>query len=277
MDKPLRQLVNKWSRARWTDPPEGPVLAPADRSTATRGPPLASPHMPSQPPRWPVVVFDLDGTLVDTISLIVASYQHTFTTVLGAREDEARIRGWIGQPLIRAFLEVCPERADELYATYLEWNHANTERLIRRYAGVEAMLSELVSAGVRVAVATSKLREPAQTALRLAGLEHHVAVLVTIEDTDRHKPDPQPLLRALERLDWAAADAVYVGDAVVDVEAARNAGMAAIGVTWGAGSREAVVGAQPEVVADTVAQLLEALLPARAAGPNLRSSPGSGS
>ncbi len=212
-------------------------------------------------PRWPVVVFDLDGTLVDTIGLIVASYQHTFTTVLGAAQDEVRIRGWIGQPLIRAFEEVSPKHADELYANYLEWNHANTVRLIRRYPGVDAMLATLVAAGVEVAVATSKLRAPARTALRLAGLQQHVGVLVTIEDTDRHKPDPQPLLHALQQVGASPEQAVYVGDAVVDIAAARNAGMASIGVTWGAGAREAVLEARPDVVADTVEELLTVLLP----------------
>jgi len=221
--------------------------------------------MPSNLPRWPVVVFDLDGTLVDTIGLIIASYQHTFTTVLGVHEDEARIRAWIGQPLIRAFREVSPERADELHATYLAWNHANTERLIRRYPDVDSVLARLLAGGVRVGVATSKLREPALTALRLAGLDHHVGVLVTIEDTDRHKPDPQPLLCAAERLGAVPEEAVYVGDAVVDIQAARNAGMAAIGVTWGAGTWDAVRDAQPDVVVDTVGQLLEALLPGAAA------------
>jgi pyrophosphatase PpaX len=217
--------------------------------------------LPTPEPRWPVVVFDLDGTLVDTIGLIVASYQHTFTTVLGAPEDEARIRGWIGQPLIRAFEQVSPERADELYSTYLAWNHANTERLIRRYPGVDSMLDALRAWGVQVAVATSKLREPAQTALRLAGLQEHVAVLVTIEDTARHKPDPQPLLHAIERVGASPGDAVYVGDAVVDIEAARNAGMAAIGVTWGAGTRDAVTAARPDVVAETVEELQLTLMP----------------
>jgi len=212
-------------------------------------------------PRWPVVVFDLDGTLVDTIGLIVASYQHTFTTVLGAAQDEVRIRGWIGQPLIRAFEEVSPKHADELYANYLEWNHANTVRLIRRYPGVDAILATLVAAGVEVAVATSKLGAPARTALRLAGLQQHVGVLVTIEDTDRHKPDPQPLLHALQQVGASPEQAVYVGDAVVDIAAARNAGMAAIGVTWGAGAREAVLEARPDVVADTVEELLTVLLP----------------
>ncbi len=217
--------------------------------------------MPSPTPRWPVAVFDLDGTLVDTIGLIVASYQHAFQTVLGRQEDEVLIRSWIGQPLARAFRSISPEHADRLCATYLEWNQANTRRLIRRYAGVETMMAALVEAGVGIAVATSKLKGPAETAVRLSGLAGVVDVLVTMEDTDRHKPDPQPLLHALERLGAQPGQAVYVGDAVVDVQAARNAGMSAIGVTWGAGERDSVVAARPDVVADTVDELTAALLP----------------
>ena len=211
-------------------------------------------------PRWPHVVFDLDGTLVDTIGLIVASYQHAFTTVLGREEDETMIRSWIGQPLIRGFRSIDPERADELFSTYLAWNRANTERLIRRYAGIDTLVADLVAAGVQVAAATSKLRAPAVDAIRLTGLEAYLDVLVTMEDTDAHKPDPAPLLLAVARLGGTAADAVYVGDAVVDVQAARNAGMAAIGVTWGAGTPESVEAAEPDVVAHTVDDLRAALL-----------------
>jgi pyrophosphatase PpaX len=211
-------------------------------------------------PRWPVVVFDLDGTLVDTIGLILASYQHAFTTVLGRAEDETLIRSWIGQPLIRGFRSLAPEHADELYATYLAWNRANTERLIRRYAGMDVLLADLRSAGVRLAAATSKLRPPAADALRLAGLDAYLDALVTMEDTEAHKPDPAPLLLAAERVGGSVGAAAYVGDAVVDVRAAQNAGMAAVGVTWGAGTREALVGARPDVVADTVDELRAALL-----------------
>jgi pyrophosphatase PpaX len=210
--------------------------------------------------RWPSVVFDLDGTLVDTIGLIIDSYQHAFATVLGAPEDEAVIRGWIGQPLIRAFRQRSPERADELFATYVDWNNANTERLIRRYAGMDGLLADLAAAGVGLAAATSKRRGSAESALRLTGLDAYVSILVTLEDTTEHKPDPAPLLLAVERLGGRPGEAVYVGDAVVDVQAARRAGMAAVAVTWGAGTRDDVVAAEPDVVADTVEELRSALL-----------------
>ncbi|HEX2705062.1 MAG TPA: HAD-IA family hydrolase, partial [Candidatus Lustribacter sp.] len=184
-------------------------------------------------PRWPVAVFDLDGTLVDTIHLIVESYQHTFRTHRGHTEDEARIRSWIGRPLIEAFREVDAHEAEAMYATYLTWNRANTERLIRRYDGVEDLLVALRSAGVRVAVVTSKRRDAALPALRLCALESYVDLLVTMENTTRHKPDPEPLRFALSQLGIGADQACYVGDAAVDLLAAAAAGMAGIGVTWG--------------------------------------------
>jgi pyrophosphatase PpaX len=85
-----------------------------------------------------------------------------------------------------------------------------------------------------------------------------------MEDTVLHKPDPEPLLLAVNRLGATPDQAVYVGDAIVDVQAARNAGMAAVAVTWGAGVREALEAMAPDVVAETVDDLREALLPTRA-------------
>ena len=213
------------------------------------------------PARWPVVVFDLDGTLVDTIGLIVASYQHAFTTVLGREEDEAMIRSWIGQPLIRGFRAIDAEHADELLSTYLAWNRANTKRLIRRYAGIDTLLADLTAAGVRVAAAASKLRGPAQEAVRLTGLTAYLDVLVTMEDTDAHKPDPAPLLLAVDRL-GTGRRATRSTSATPSSTCARPAtpGMAAVGVTWGAGTREDVVGSAPDVVAHTVDELRAALL-----------------
>ncbi|HQK31682.1 MAG TPA: HAD-IA family hydrolase [Phycicoccus sp.] len=210
---------------------------------------------------WPTVVFDLDGTLVDTINLIVASYQHAFRTVLGREEDEARIRAWIGQPLLRCFRESSPAHADALFAAYTTWNEANTERLVRGYAGVAELLLELTSQGARVAVATSKRHPPAAKALALTGLTDLVPVLVTMEDTTVHKPDPTPLLLAVERAGGEPGRAAYVGDAVVDVRAAQAAGMAGIGVLWGAGTEADLRAAEPLGVASNVAALWALLLP----------------
>jgi pyrophosphatase PpaX len=211
-------------------------------------------------PRWQTILFDLDGTLADTIPLIVASYQHAFREVRGEEIDEVRARAWIGRPLLGALLEEDPERGHELDRTYREWNLANTSRLIQRYAGVPEMLTTLTEAGAAVHVVTSKRRETARLALAAVGVDHLVDVVGALEDTTRHKPDPEPLLEAARRLGIDPVTTVYVGDATVDVLAARAAGMAAVAVTWGAGERAALAATGPDVVVDTVAELTAYLL-----------------
>jgi pyrophosphatase PpaX len=211
-------------------------------------------------PRFRTVLFDLDGTLADTIPLIVASYQHAFRTVLAQDVDEARARAWIGRPLLPALLEEAPDHGHELDRVYREWNLANTHALIRRYAGVPELLADLAAAGVRTAVATSKRRETARLALEGVGIDHLVDVVAGLEDTTRHKPEPDPLLHAAASLGVDPRDCVYVGDATVDVLAARAAGMAAVAVTWGAGERSALVATGPDAVVDTVPHLAAYLL-----------------
>jgi pyrophosphatase PpaX len=210
--------------------------------------------------RWSTAVFDLDGTLADTINLIVESYQHAFRTVLGREEDPDVIKSWIGRPLLSAFRDHSPEQADELYTTYLQWNADNTERLIRSYDGVVDVLGDLRAAGVHVGIATSKRRESAQQAMDILGISTHVDVLVAMEDTERHKPDPTPLLLALQRMGRSSNAAVYVGDAVVDVLAGKAAGMDTLAVTWGAGQPEALHAVRPTAVASNAAELRAAFL-----------------
>ena len=204
--------------------------------------------------------FDLDGTLADTIPLIVASYQHAFRTVLGEEVEEDRARAWIGRPLLGALLEESPEHGHALDAAYREWNLANTARLIRRYDGVPEMLRDLAAAGVRTAIVTSKRRETARLALEAVGVDHLVEVVAGLEDTERHKPAPEPLLHGAAALGVEPGECVYVGDATVDLRAARAAGMAAIAVTWGAGSREALAAEGPDAVLDDVPALTGLLL-----------------
>ncbi len=210
-------------------------------------------------PRWPVILFDLDGTLADTINLIVTSYQHAFKQVIGREWDPAEIKSWIGMSLIDAFhTALGKELGDEAFAVYTTFNEANTERLIRGYDGIPELLADLNAAGVRTGVVTSKRRGQAQRAIDLCHLD--IRLLVAHEDVDAHKPDPRPLLLGLEMLDGTPSDAVYVGDAAVDVIAAHHAGLPSVAVTWGAGERSAIEAAGPSVLCDTVAELRAQLL-----------------
>lgn len=227
---------------------------------------MSLPEPDAEPtPRWGVVLFDLDGTLADTIPLIVASYQHAFRAVLGEEPTEERARAWIGRPLLEALLEESPEHGHELDRAYREWNLANTSRLIRRYAGVPELLAALAAAGARTAVVTSKRRHAAGLALTGVGIDDLVGVAASLEDTERHKPFADPLLHAARVLGVEPQECVYVGDAVVDLRAARAAGMAAVGVTWGAGVPAELEAAGPDALVRTVAELAAVLLPG--AGP----------
>jgi pyrophosphatase PpaX len=211
-------------------------------------------------PAWPTVLFDLDGTLADTIHLIVESYNHTLATI-GLHRDPDEIRSWIGRALVETFEDVDPVRAPELDRAYREWNLANTDRLIRQYAGVPELLAALTDAGVTMGVVTSKRRPTAAKAMVAVGIEGMLPILAGLEDTSSHKPDPAPLLHALQQLGVDAVECVYVGDAAVDVLAARGAGMASIAVTWGAGLRPTLLAAGPDHLVDSVDQLTNLLLP----------------
>jgi len=211
-------------------------------------------------PRWQTIFFDLDGTLANTIPLIVASYQHAFREVRGEEIEDARARAWIGRPLLGALLEEDPERGHDLDRTYREWNLANTARLIESYDGVPEMLTTLTAAGASTHIVTSKRTETARLALAGVGIDHLIDVVGALEHTTRHKPDPEPLLVAAAKLGVDPTAVVYVGDATVDILAARGAGMAAIAVTWGAGERAALEATDPDTIVDTVTELTAYLL-----------------
>lgn len=211
-------------------------------------------------PPWKTVFFDLDGTLADTIPLIIASYQHAFREVLREEVDDVRARAWIGRPLLDALLEESPTHGHELDRVYREWNLANTERLILTFDGVPELVAELSDAGVRSAVVTSKRRETAALALKYVGLAGLIEVAAGLEDTAEHKPRPAPLLHGARLLDVDPAGCVYVGDATVDVLAAQAAGMDSVAVTWGAGTREDLVATGPDELCETVDELADLLL-----------------
>lgn len=206
------------------------------------------------------MVFDLDGTLVNTIPLIIASYDHALWAVFQTHADPEEARGWIGQTLYGTFSSRYPDHADELIAAYLEFNLAHLDELSRPYEGMAELLIGLKAAGVTIGVATSKRRSSAVATLRAVGLDGLIPVTVAMEDTLAHKPDPEPLLLALERLGHTPSESAYVGDAVVDVLAAQAAGMDAIAVTWGAGLEAELTEAKPLLLSGAMPTVRGALL-----------------
>lgn len=210
-------------------------------------------------PRWQTALFDLDGTLCNTIELIVASFQHTHREVLGLELAREEALGWIGRTLMDIYAP-WGERQQSLVDCYLQFNLANLERLQTRYDGIAELLDSLRAAGVCVGVATSKRRHSAERSLAAAGLTDLAPLVAAMDDTQQHKPHPAPIRYALERMGAAPQTSVYIGDAVVDVQAAKAAGVAQIAVTWGAGDRTDLMLEEPTAVTDSVDELARWLL-----------------
>lgn len=210
--------------------------------------------------RWPVVLFDLDGTLVDTIGLIITSLQHTWRTELGEELDVDLARGWIGRTLPDMFAPYGADKVERMRSTYVEFNIEQLPVLQTSIDGMVELVDDLRAAGAELAVATSKRRGAAQLSLDVSGLTGKVTLATTLDDTDVHKPRPEPLLHALDHIGRDAREAVYVGDAIYDIQAAKAAGLDQIAVTWGAGEASALEAELPTALVHEVAELRQLLL-----------------
>jgi pyrophosphatase PpaX len=211
--------------------------------------------------RFPVVLFDLDGTLIDSGPMIVASMKHAAKVVLERDIPEAVLAAAVGGPGLTAQMrELDPERVDDLVAAYREHNEPLHEELEAFWEVVE-VLPRLRAEGRRLGIVTAKRRATVQLAFdRLPGLESNFDVLVGSEDTERHKPDPDPILEALARLAAAPDDAAYVGDSPFDVRAAKAAGVFSIAVAWGGiHGEDALAREEPDALVRHAEELLGVL------------------
>jgi len=220
------------------------------------------------------VVFDLDGTVVDTVELIVESFRFATRSVLDEVLPDEVILAGVGQPLMAQMERLSAVHARELYDVYREYNHRRHDELIRGYEGVSEVLGALKDAGRRLGIVTSKSSDTTAMAFRAVGLREHFDVVVTASDTTEHKPSPVPLHLCLERLGAQAEGSLYVGDAPADITAGRAAGMATAAVAWGVFGREALLAAGPDYWLGEPRELLALCL--RGEGLRVSDSPGQG-
>lgn len=190
--------------------------------------------------RFAAYLFDLDGTLIDSIDLIFRAYRHTAERHLSISPPDSVWREGLGTPLRQQLSAVCqdPELIEAMVATYREYHHAHHDASVRAYPQVVEVVQALALRGARLGVVTSKLRTGAERGLIATGLMEFFHTIITADEVSRHKPHPEPVHAALERLGVEAGESVFIGDSPHDIAAGRDAGVATAGVLWGPFGRE---------------------------------------
>jgi pyrophosphatase PpaX len=179
------------------------------------------------------VLFDLDGTLIDTTPLIMESFRHTFLYHFDYKISDEELLEFLGIPLRKPFEDRYPGMEEILIKTYKEFNERKHDAYVGIFIGIEKLLSELKEKGVRTGIVTSKRRELALRGMQLFGIDRDMSVFVYMEDTIRHKPEGDPILKALEQLPYVEKESVlYVGDSSYDILCAKNAGVKSAAVAW---------------------------------------------
>ena len=210
------------------------------------------------------ILFDFDGTLMDTNEVIIQSWQYAFKKIKGVEGDRDAIIRTFGEPLaltLKKFFGGTEEDIAEFLRVYRDYQTNVFEDEIVLFPGVYDMLRKLKELGYRMAVVTSRLSQSTYEGLRKFGVLDLFDVVVTADDTKAHKPDPEPANIALAKLGVSAEEAVMVGDTRMDMGCAKNAGLISVLVGWSMAIIEDPAD-QPDYVvekADDLIALLEKL------------------
>jgi pyrophosphatase PpaX len=194
------------------------------------------------------ILFDLDGTLIDSVQLILESYRHTLASHgVPPRTDEEWLRG-VGTPLAAQFAPWQDDRGtvEAMIATYREYNLANHDRMVREFPGVVDTVRAVRAKGLKTGLVTSKARQGALRGLRLVGLDDAMDVLVCADEVENAKPHPEPVEKAVRLLAGKPAATLFVGDSIHDLHAGRAAGVRTAAVLWGPFSRAHLAPGTPD-------------------------------
>lgn len=213
-----------------------------------------------KPSRPFAVLFDLDGTLIDSIGLLLASVKHTFTGRSPAPTDEEWIAG-IGTPLtkqLRPFVSSDDEAA-ELQLAYRTFQREHHDRMTSAFEGVPETLAELDRRGHPMGIVTSKSNEMMERGVRYVGLDKYMKTMIGADSCTVHKPEAFPVLLALQELGYNTDEAVFVGDSPHDIHAGNAAKVISVAALWGPFSREQLESAEPARYISSIRDLLPLL------------------
>lgn len=205
------------------------------------------------------VLFDLDGTLINTNELIIASFLHTLDTYYPNKYKREDVLAFIGPSLRETFSSMDPERTEEMIQAYREFNHAHHDELVQEYETVYETVEQLVKQGYKLGIVTTKARKTVEMGLNLTKLHQFFDVIVTIDDVEHVKPHPEPIEKAIRLLDASPATTLMVGDNHHDILGGKNAGTKTAGVAWTIKGRDYLAAYKPDYMLDKMSDLLTIL------------------
>ncbi|PYI51299.1 pyrophosphatase PpaX [Paenibacillus flagellatus] len=204
------------------------------------------------------MLFDLDGTIVDTNELIIQSFLHTLEGETEEPFTRERIVPHMGFPLLEQLrFFTGKEDVDELVVKYRQFNLSRHDELVTEFPHVREVLAELRGRGVKLGVVTNKMRQTTLMGLKLCGLEPYMEAIVTVDDVTRGKPDPEPVTKGLERLGVSAGETLMIGDSQYDIVAGREAGTRTAGVSWSLKGETYLRSFKPDYIIRDMRELLD--------------------
>lgn len=203
------------------------------------------------------VLFDLDGTLINTNDLILKSFKHTFKTMLDLEPTEEEITMNYGRPLQEIFKSYDENRIEEMINCYRKINLELHDDECKEFADVDLMLQILKNKGIKIGIVTSKKSDMAERGAKLMGIFKYFDTFITPEVTIKHKPEGEPVLKACENLGVSPSEALMVGDSPYDILAGKNAGAKTCGVKYTALPIEKLQESKPDFYVDKPLEILE--------------------
>lgn len=218
-----------------------------------------------------VILFDFDGTLVNTTPLILKSFRATWQKIYGFTMEDADYINTFGTLLhtaLKGLTERCiadgrigavedlTAKADELLRTYREFNMEWHDQVIEPFDGIDETLQELRARKFKLGIVSSKMRVGVERGLNVFAMAELFEVIITADDVANHKPHPEPLLKALEQFGADANEAIYVGDSIHDIAAGRAANISTVAAAWGPFPRTDLEALKPDHLLDEPRELL---------------------
>lgn len=211
--------------------------------------------------KFKYVFFDLDGTLIDTVPLILESFNYTFMHHFGHTRPEEETISYIGMPLINHLKEIYPGKEEELAKTYREYNERKHDSSIAIFIGIYDLIKTLYEKGIVLGVVTSKRQALAIKGLKIFNLMDYFLFVNGSEASQKHKPDGEPLIKAMEKANVKNKDEVlYVGDSPLDILCAKNAGVKSAAVAWTYSPIEELKKVNPDIFIEKPIDLLKYII-----------------